>query len=280
MPSQQAKNWCFTLNNYTNDELDQLMGLPESTPELQYLVFGRETGESGTPHLQGFVSFNKRFSLGNVKRLISSRVHLEPMRGTPEQAAEYCKKDRDFEEFGSLPKGRGHRTDLEQMHCSIVEGATIAEIRESFFSQYMRYHKAIDKYAASLIKPRTWETETIVYWGRTGTGKTRKVFDSHDIDDIYVHTGERWFDGYRGQPVVLFDDFNGSEFTLTYLLRLLDRYPMTVPVKGDFVQWVPKTIYITSNKDPNCEWYPSCSDRHKEAMFRRIKEIQHFTDKE
>jgi len=111
-----------------------------------------------------------------------------------------------------------------------------------------------------------------ILWGPTGTGKTRSVYDFHDHDSVYKHDGGDWFDGYQGQEVVLFDDFSGSDFKLTYLLKLCDRYPMRVPVKGDFVHFRPKVIYFTSNVDPD-EWYKNAISEHRAAFFRRVSEI-------
>lgn len=49
-----------------------------------------------------------------------------------------------------------------------------------------------------------------------------------------------------GQKVAIFDDFRPWWCRFDYLLRLLDRYPMQVPVKGGFVNWVPEHIIITA----------------------------------
>lgn len=123
---------------------------------------------------------------------------------------------------------------------------------------------------------RTWVCSVIVYWGRTGAGKTRAVYDNLPTQDIiYPHPGGQWFDGYDGQPIVLFDDYGGSEFKITYLLKLLDRYPMRVPVKGGFVSWTPTEIYITSNKDPRT-WYSNANPEHVAAMFRRFTNVVRF----
>lgn len=271
----RAKNWCFTLNNYNDNELAGIRKA-QNDKNVQYIIFGREVGESGTPHLQGFISLIDKRRLGQVRKLVSTRAHLEIARGTPIQAAEYCKKDGDFEEHGTIPKGRGNRSDLDALHEAIKDGQTVAQIRDTFFSSYLRYYKAIEKTVLDLATPRTWETEVVVFWGKTGTGKTRRVFDYHDYSAVYIHNGEQWFDGYSGEDVVLFDDYNGSEFKLTYLLRLLDRYPMKVPIKGGFVNWKPKIIYMTSNKDPNTEWYTNCTQEHKNALMRRIKTITKF----
>jgi [ribosomal protein S5]-alanine N-acetyltransferase len=113
MPAFQAKDFCFTLNNYTEDELNGLKRL-ENEERICYLVCGYESGESGTPHLQGFVQFERKISLAGIIKLFgSNRLHLEIRRGTPEQAAEYCKKENDYFEFGSIrTHGQGHRSDL------------------------------------------------------------------------------------------------------------------------------------------------------------------------
>ena len=164
---------------------------------------------------------------------------------------------------------------IDAIHQAIKEGASEADIRDSFFGSYLRYERVIRKVISQHQAPRTWETNCIILWGKTGTGKTRSIYDFHALDDIYMHTGSEWFDGYTGQPVVLFDDYNGSEFKLSYLLKLTDRYPFQVPVKGSYVNWIPKTIYFTSNKDPH-EWYQNCHEEHKQAFFRRINQIKEF----
>lgn len=107
----RLSRWVFTLNNYTDDEVDNLVVNCE--PASSYLVFGREVGNNGTPHLQGFVIFptSKRFNA--VKALVGERAFLARARGTNQQAADYAKKDGEYEEFGELPvEGQGDRKSV------------------------------------------------------------------------------------------------------------------------------------------------------------------------
>ena len=72
----RVKYWCFTLNNPTSDERDKILAL-DGDRQLEYLVFGNEVGDSGTPHLQGFVAFVARVRLTQLKQVISERAHFE-----------------------------------------------------------------------------------------------------------------------------------------------------------------------------------------------------------
>lgn len=116
-----AKRWCFTLNNYSDQERDLIENAYAGDFGIQYLVSGREAGDSGTPHLQGFVCFNRRRSMEYVKATLGARLHLEITRGTNAQASDYCKKDGDYVEFGTLPPPQGHRSDWDR-YVEWIEG--------------------------------------------------------------------------------------------------------------------------------------------------------------
>lgn len=266
---KRSRHWCFTLNNYSENHVETLRELGQSA-QVSYLVYGKEIGESGTPHLQGYVVLAVRKRGHQVKSVLPGNPHLEPSLGTPEQNKAYCEKEGQSEEFGSCPSGQGSRTDLESLHECIKSGSSLLEVAEQFPSAYMRYSTGIEKIYYLQQKPRNWETQVIVYYGDTGTGKTSKVH--HEHTGLYVHSGGKWFDGYDNHQVALFDDFGGSEFKLTYLLKLLDRYECKVEVKGGMRQWAPKIIYITSNKEPIL-WYPNAFEEHRLALWRRLNKV-------
>lgn len=264
-----SKHWCFTLNNYTNEEYERIKQVSDAV----YLIMGKELGESGTPHIQGFITYPKRRTLRRVKEQLGNRVHLEPARGTPSQAAEYCKKEGDYWEAGTLPSGQGKRNDLEELRSLLSRRVPLREIADTQFGSFIRYQRGIMAARMVYANTRNWVSEVYVYWGPTGTGKTKKAWC--EAPEAYVHPGGPWFDGYDGHESVIFDDFGGSEFKLTYLLKLLDRYPMKVPIKGGFVEWVPKRIFITSNLNPN-DWFPNAHQEHVAALRRRFTQVLHF----
>lgn len=115
----------------------------DNPSSFRYLVFGREVGDSGTPHLQGFFILETKLRLRQVRLLAGlQRAHLEVSRGSPQEASDYCKKDGDFDEFGELPSGQGTRTDFEQLKEWIKDqdpAPTRSDLAENFPSLYGRY---------------------------------------------------------------------------------------------------------------------------------------------
>lgn len=103
-----AKNWCFTLNNFNEDDLERFDNLGSNIgSNIQYVIIGREIGENGTHHLQGFIQFTKKIRLRQVKGFVGNTAHCEVMMGTALQASNYCKKDEDFQEWGVLQNRMG-----------------------------------------------------------------------------------------------------------------------------------------------------------------------------
>lgn len=124
------------------------------------------------------------------------------------------------------------------------------EVANEHFSDFIRYHKGIAAYR-NTKKPKFREVEVICLYGPAGTGKTRLVYEREPNLFICPDSTLQWFDGYGGEEAVLIDDFRGIPHQrVGFLLQLLDRYPLRVPVKGSFVQWNPSRIYITSNVAP------------------------------
>ena len=73
-----AKKWCFTLNNWQKDEFEAFSSI---VPEFcTFAICGSEVGESGTPHLQGFVEFKVKKRPKSV--FDNDRIHWEKAKGS------------------------------------------------------------------------------------------------------------------------------------------------------------------------------------------------------
>jgi hypothetical protein len=276
MARRKSRSYCFTINNYEDSEYEAIRDCGQ-LPSTRYLVCGKEIGDSGTRHLQGYVYFSNPRTLSGVKRLPGfARSHLEVSRGTPLQASDYCKKDGDFFETGELPSS-GKRTDLDEIKQEISDGKSDLYIADNHFSQWVVYRRSFAAYRRLLVStPRNFKSWTNVLVGSTGLGKTRFVYQQHQDDDIFVWGGDRWFDGYVGQRIALLDDYRG-ELSIGFLLRLLDRYPLQVPIKGGFVNWNPRRIYITSNTMPEV-WYADVDGASVAALLRRIDRLDSISE--
>ena len=255
----KSRNFVFTINNYSEDTINVLKGL-----ECRYLVFGREIAPTtGTKHLQGLVCFaTPRASTALKKKLPT--IHLEPMRGTHQQASTYCKKDGDFEEFGEIPK-QGQRTDWETATASVASGMEVVDIIQTY-PYMLPAIRSIERFKTLSLKPLHREVNVICIVGDAGAGKSRYAYDNYPT--LYSKPRGEWWDGYTGQKQVLLDDYYGY---LPYceLLRVLDRYPLQLPVKGGYIYAQYDTIIITSNKHPK-HWY---SNGLTQALRRRLKKI-------
>lgn len=101
---------------------------------------------------------------------------------------------------------------------------------------------------------RQWRTQVVWLWGSTGSGKSRRAWDEANnlcqgsVASV-ADSSLKWFEPYAGHKGAIFDDFDGSA-PLPLLLRLFDRYPMDVAIKGEFVSWVPRIVWVTSNYHP------------------------------
>lgn len=261
-----SRAWCWTLNNPTADDPKLL----EACPISKYICWGLETGESGTPHFQGYLELSKPVRISGIKKLEGpfARMHLESRRGSRDEARNYCMKGEQshdewsefgpdgpnfglnaaFFEFGSWEHSQGHRNDLDKARTLALEGGMRA-VTERCSAQQIQVAREFLTYHE---EPRDWAPTIIWLWGPSGIGKslTARNF-THDMDVFVKNSGTKWWDGYDGQEAVIIDDFRDSWWSLTEMLSLLDRYEKRVEIKGGWRQFKPKVIVITSIRPPS-----------------------------
>lgn len=266
----RALCWCFTINNYDDADRTRLAELGNG-PLSTYLIVGREIGEQGTPHLQGYVRFARKTSFAEAKTLIGQRAHLEPARESAKTNRGYCTKDKLFEEYGSIGE-QGKRSDLESAIATLRKRGQLRDVADEHPAAFVRYHRGFQQLVdvTGLLTPRNFKTLVHVCVGPPGTGKSRLVHElAESLGTVYKNFSGTWFDGYQGQDSVIFDDFCGG-VQWTHLLQLLDRYPYRIESKGSSREFTSKYIWITSNKYCS-QWYDKSKFPY-EALFRRIDE--------
>lgn len=248
--------------------------------DVSYCVLQLEKGDNGTPHFQGYIEFDKQKTLFAIKKM-EPRAHWEARQGPREKAREYCMKEESRTsgpwELGDWKtKGQGKRTDL-RLACELVKDHGLHALAETNPSCFVRYSRGFEKLEFELRGKRANPPKVILHYGPTGTFKTGLVLHRHE--DVYKKpAGTKWFDGYRGQKILLLDDFAGasSGFRLDYTLQLLDRYDIDVEMKGAHVRLLAETIYVTTNIHP-ANWfnYETRGGQYK-ALARRFHEVIYF----
>lgn len=264
-----SRSWVFTINNPESNEVPQVFN-------AKYCVWQREQGENGTQHLQGYCQFDNSCRLAALKKLCPS-AHWEKRRGTHEEAVAYCSKEDTRIEgpfsYG-LPSTQGKRTDLDIVADVVKAGGTLEEVARLHSATFVKFFRGLTALKCTLTPPRNHFTESIVYYGATGTGKSHRAFTGYP--DAYWLPQGKWFDNYSGQETVVIDEFYGW-LPYSFLLRLLDKYPLLVETKGGHVQFVAKLVLFTSNTPP-WEWYSSKCEQG--PLKRRLAKVYHVEDRD
>ena len=232
-----SKTWMYTLNNWTENELDNLKKLSNVNKH----VCGSEIAPStGTPHLQGRVTFNKEWTF-NMWKTFNERISV---RIAKYEDCEYERKEGNILIDIDNRKKKGERTDLADIYRKLDDGATVTEIAREYPGQYIRYHNGIEK-MAELVQDRIETCEynlqdccefiqlppldfddvngfSHVVLGRAGIGKTQyalahfnaPLFCSHidDLKDFHprVHDG------------IVFDDMDFKHLPRTAQIHITD----------------------------------------------------------
>lgn len=274
MAPVNMRRFCFTLNNYEEHDLGAIEG--GFADKAKYLIVGRESGASGTPHLQGFVNLKKPIRFNTLKKCLP-RAHVEEAKGTDLQNKEYCSKQEVVLQVGE-PQNQGKRNDLVSA-CDILRESKgdlrkLAREMPHVFVKYSRGFRDLANTSEYRDK-RTWKTEVHVLVGPPGVGKSKIAAET--CPDAFYKTRGQWWDGYNYEEDIIIDDFYGW-LKHDELLRVCDRYPLRVPVKCGFVQFVAKRIYITSNVTVD-KWY-KYGNYNPDTLYRRFTTYKRWQEGE
>lgn len=219
-------------------------------------------------------------------------------RGTSQQNRDYIRKEGEkwskdkkketnlqetFEEDGEMPIERqGARNDLADLYDQIKSGKTNAEIIESN-PEYMFNIDQIERARQTIredqYKDEFRQLEVTYIFGPTGTGKTRSVMEKFRYRNVFRVTDYKHpFDGYKGQDIVILEEFRSS-LEIQDMLNYLDGYPLELPCRYANKVACYTQVYIITNIDL-AEQYPRVQDEQPEtwqAFLRRIHKVKIYS---
>lgn len=270
----QRKAWCFTLNNYTEEEVVALQDACERL--CSYALWGKEVGENGTPHLQGYLHATSKYRLAQVKDLFSRRAHWAAARGNATSNRQYCSKGGDVWTCGTCPGGGSKsRDELAIEYRRAFEAGSLPDFEAAnpgaaLFSGHILRRNLLAS-APGVERPGVrvrW------VWGPPGTGKSRFAHSEFPLGFV-KEPRTKWWTGYNLEKEVIIDDFGKNGIDINHLLRWFDRYRCLVETKGDMVALHADNFIVTSNFPPTEIYHDDNGHDHPQipALLRRIELI-------
>lgn len=288
----QSRKWTITINNprtygYDSEKIKQLLGLLTT----QYYCMCDEVGESGTQHTHIYLYSKSPIRFNRLKTLFNE-AHIETARGSSRENRDYIKKTGKWEndkksetniretfyEVGSLPDERDKQENKQEKLFEMIDSGMSTKEIISEDKSYIYRVKQIEELRQIILEEKYMEVdrkvEVIYISGPTGTGKTYGIQQKHGSKDIcritsYHRSGNGvYFDAYKCEPVLVFEEFN-SQIPIEDMLNYLDVYPIKLPARYADKVACYTTVYITSNMP--------LYDQYKSIQREKIETWQAFT---
>lgn len=174
------------------------------------------------------------------------------------------------------------RTDLVEFKNAILAGMSKQDLINNFPSQMIRYSNFYNVCRSAKMEHdfanKLRDVKVTYIYGGGGLGKTYQVYSENDFDYGKVYSVDDYshpFDNYNGQDVLLLDEYR-SNLSISYLLKLLDKYPLRLKARYENKIACYTKVYIVSNI-PLSEQYQGCDNDTRLALMRRIHSIKHYT---
>lgn len=293
LTQSKSRKYQLTFNNpvehgFTHEVIKTTLA---SFPGMQYWCMCDEIGEQGTPHTHLYLYSPNAILFSTLQQRFLG-AHIEAAKGSHRENRDYiCKEGRwlddakheinlpeTFEESGALPIERDKRESVSSEILSLIQsGSSNAEILVQYPSAMNRLQH-VEAARQTLLEERysnQWRDLEVTYlWGKTGVGKTRSIMEKHGYSRVYRVTNyDHPFDDYKGQDVILFEEFRSS-LPIQDMLKYLDGYPLMLPCRYSNKAACFTKVYLVSNI-PLSAQYPNVQVSEPEtyrAFCRRINQ--------
>ena len=295
----KSRKWLLTINNPKEHGLshEEIKVILSKLKNLTYWCMCDEIGKNNTYHTHLFIYKTTQITFQTIKNKFPT-AHIDYCRGTCAENRNYIRKEGDyantdkaetnlkdtFEEMCEMPEEhQGRRNDLHTLYGLIKDGCSNYDILESN-PEYMLQLDKIEQ-CRQIVKNEHYkntfrELEVFYHFGKTGKGKTRYVMEKYGYENVCRVTDyQHPFDNYKGQDVIVFEEFRSS-LKIQDMLNYLDGYPLDLPCRYQNKVACFTKVYILSNISLD-EQYVDIQEKHKEtwlAFLRRITSVKEYDD--
>lgn len=142
----RQRDWCFTFHDMTLLEKEfnfqHQLKLDVDNKKVKYFIMGIETcPTTNKQHIQGYIYWTNARTFSAVKKEYPT-AHIEP-RQAPDvrQAADYCKKENNYLEYGELPVNPqfGKVNEWKEIVEDIKNGMTLEDLTIKYPEASIRY---------------------------------------------------------------------------------------------------------------------------------------------
>lgn len=243
--------------------------------KAQWWLWGEEVcPTTGRIHLQG-MAYSKD---DRDWKKLRKACHTEPT-ADGEASLVYCQKEcRNIVEVGTRPtvwpkptlkKKKMLNSELLKRPLNELVDEELIPLRG-----LKRLKEDIDLYTAFKAPPANApDCKGVWIYGDPGTGKSHAVRSRYP--DLFLKSQNKWWDGYKGQAIVLMDDFDKQGICLSHYLKIwADKWTCTAEVKGSTIPLSHEMLIITSNYTIEDLFPMSVDPDLHAAISRRFKLVK------
>lgn len=294
----QSRKWLLTINNpgslgFSHERLKEIISGMKS---VLYWCMADEIGQNGTYHTHVYIQSRGGIRFSSLKKKFEG-AHFDMARGTALDNMHYVSKtgkwenskkaetkvENTFEEFGDMPVERqGSRNDLADLYSMIKDGMSDFDILEQMpdaLANIERLDKVRQIIRQEEFKNHFRQLDVTYVYGDTGTGKTRGIMEQYGYPNVYRVTDYLHpFDGYRGQDVLMFEEFR-SGIPISNMLTYLDGYPLELPCRYSNKYACYTKVYIVTNVPIHDQYTNIQKESYSSwlAFLRRFSKVVHYT---
>lgn len=262
--NERHRSYIMTLNNPTEEQIAMWQTIPDRL-NLTLGICAEEYGsENGHHHLHAYIEMKNAKTWNAMLKWMGGQENcndLQVRMGTQWEAWVYVAKDgAELWAIGEEPpqsktsKGDGW-IQIQQM---VKDGCSYLEICEEYPKLGIRMGSAIQRYMLEYQRSSmvSWRRVRVTYvQGTTGAGKTRAVMEAYGgMQNVFRVTNyKNPFDGYAGQPVIVFEEFRSS-LPLTEMLVYIEGW--VTPLKCRYADRMSEytRVFVISNMNLSTQY--------------------------